>query len=642
MTKRNIWVEKLALLDALILVSHSLFAGIIVRYDKNNISPAAKRLINILRKLNLRKNFVPAKLSLEKKDAQGYALNYRLERNIDTCLQGLCDECFSHEEDFLKKVTKSYFAFYLFYRFTFVTMVEEEPEFKNCSKNIFYLVRHPLNSALIAFYKEKGYSLKESVFSLDGLWYYLRPCYHFLSVVLAQCRTQKEMTNILNIKPSIWIEYCHNEHLDFAFWKGSVKTDDFDVVYYLDRRDSFSFSVMTQKIEKFGFKWIDLRFSSLAKFANLKVSDIAGLIKIFFSHSAILLKIFKVEYEIWFLLYREVFKRFKVKVFIQHQEASWIQGPQSKAIESSIGIMLGFHWSGYLYYKEPIYLNPQHVYFVWGEVVYDCMRKRKGMSRYILPSGLWIAATDNDKQEYLDNFRKNNAFIVSIFDSSVAYNIYQAPDTLSQFYLSNLKLLADNPNWGAIVKSKDRELNDFFPLPNGEEIVSKMNLLIKQNRLLVCKPNFSPVTVASYSDLSVCYGINSAGIIAGVYGYRAIHWDCSGWLHHPFYRDSRQNFVYTILEEIEKCIVKVSRGDQNIGDFSRWRQKYNYFNDYDAHKRVGEFIRLFLDEIIQTEDLEHSLDFSIRKYNEINRIGESFLSADSYWEDEQLNAVDRQ
>ena len=83
---------------------------------------------------------------------------------------------------------------------------------------------------------------------------------------------------------------------------------------------------------------------------------------------------------------------------------------------------------------------------------------------------------------------------------------------------------------------------------------------------------YSPVDAAEAADLSVCFGLNSAGIIAGLLGLRAIHWDCTGWLKYPIYRDKDQKVFFATLPETRQAVMRAAAGDKTIGDFNKWRK----------------------------------------------------------------------
>ena len=54
-------------------------------------------------------------------------------------------------------------------------------------------------------------------------------------------------------------------------------------------------------------------------------------------------------------------------------------------------------------------------------------------------------------------------------------------------------------------------------------------------------------------------------------------------------------------------------------------QKFNYFNDLNAPYRVGRFIQTFMNEVLRTNDMEYSLEYSVKKYIEENNIVDDFF-----------------
>ncbi len=635
--KRNIWVEKLGVSDLIAFFIETLFSAAFVRYDEKQVSSLVTRLIAILQHCGLCRNFHPAKLMFNKKDTAGYALNYHMENNLDLCLSEFCDKYIKNESVRFKGAVRTYIAIYLIHRSTFVTMVENEPEFMACgTENIIYLRGNPFNSVIIPHYRRKGYIIRESALSSDYLVQYLKPFYRLWSIMFAKFSPRNVKTDIS--KPSIWVEYVHGGGIDHIPWRKNVDEDMFDIVYYLDRNDKYSLSEKTQEIEKKQLKCIDLHFHSLVKFAGIGMREVTDMCCTFFYPSSgipIWFRVFKFEFRMQYLLYKSVFHHFKVKVLLQHQEALWIQEPQRAALEAAGGIMVGFHWSSIQYYKASTLLNPQHVYFVWGKIGYDWMQKRVNLCRYVLPAGLWLKPSESSLG--IAPFKDGLKFIVAIFDSSVTYDIYQAEETLDAFYLKALEMLEKNPEWGGIIKSKNwSKVNDLEFLPHGKEIVSKATSFIKQKRLVFLDNKISPITASAHADISVCYGLNSAGIISGICGHKTAHWDCTGWLNNPFYQDKEQRFLFDTLDDMEDAIVKASQGDAAVGDFSAWRQKIDYFNDDAGPERIGEFIQDFMLNVTKTNDAATSLEETVKRYHAVNNIDDSFFGSDNLWEDEKI------
>lgn len=640
--KRYIWVESLAVPDVMaLLVETALFGGE-VRYDENKASFAATRSVAFLKGLGLCRNFHEAGLALNRKDRRGYAINYWMEKDHDSCLTAFCDRYCKDEPARFQKAVRLYIASYLTYRVKFITMVEHTVEFRDRNAmNVIVLKRHPVNSAILSYYRKKGLKIRESFGIAECLTQYLKPAMRIWRICAARISIKEARAHIDPSRPAVWVEHVRGCIPDYIFWKEGIDRTGFDIVCYFDRSDNVDFGEEAARIEKEGLRWIDLHFGPLARYARIGPAQILAMAGAFFSlpvRVPLWFRVFKFEFTMWRLLYEPVFRAYKVKVLIQHQAALWTQVPQLEALEAAGGIALGFNRHNYITYKEAIVSNFQHIYFVWGNVIRERQERAGSMCRYFLPSGLCVVPQKEsrvpcDLKEGLD-------FVIAILDSSAAYFCHQGEDTLAEFYIRVLRLIEDNGGWGGIVKSKHRTLADIGRLPRGEEIAVKIERLIGQKRLVYMDASNSPLTASLMADLSVCYSINSAGIIAGAHGLRAVHWDCTGLLHHPFYKDAGQKFVYGTMDELEQAIIKASRGDATIGDFSAWRRQFNHFDDDKAPARIGRFIQDYMREESLRSDPSFSLRRAVEKYRADNEVDEDFYRDQGMWETEDMGAVE--
>jgi len=400
----------------------------------------------------------------------------------------------------------------------------------------------------------------------------------------------------------------------------------------MDRKDSPVSMESVDFCQQNGVKWVDCQ--KLFMLGSLDFQDIRAVVRqsIKFNRNyPYWFHCYVVYYDILLRLYTSIYKRYQVKILIQHQEHSWIQEVQKRAVESAGGIMLGFHWSNLPFIVNPEHLTPQHVFFLWGKNAHEWLFLKGNSVRHALPCGIWMVPGGRMPEKVCE-FSNNIKFVISIFDSSCRYNDPQSPETLSQFYLCALELLEENVNWAGIVKPKNFiNIDDLLLLPQGKQIAFKMRSLVEHKRLVLLNNLMSPIKAAACSSLSLCYGLNSAGIIAGICGYRSIHWDC-GWLGHPIWKDQNQNILYHSLDDIRQATVKASQGDETSGDFDPWRDYFDYFNDFNAATRVGGYIQNFIIEITKTNDVVHSLDICTKKYIEKNKVGKDFFESFSDWE----------
>lgn len=636
-TKKVFWIEKFGLWEVLIFLAAGLFYAIKVNYDENNVSSAARYSLALLRKLNPYTKFSPVHLSLDKTDRQGYSLNYRMESDLDDCLERFCNNHIPHESGAFKKMLKSYLSSFLFYRVTFITMVSYCAERDDIKQNVLYLTYSLFNSIITDFYSKRGFVVWQSLPNFKTVKYCIRPWYFLSRIIFTKC-IKKHIRQTLNTRlPSIWIEYAHRQSMDFSFWREMVDKSKFEIAYYFDRRDDPPLHEATSAVERKGLKWIDLHFSSLLKAADVTLKEAKGLLEKLLRSNTRLpywFQIFTFEYSMRFLLFKKVYERFKVKILIQHQEFAWTQQVQVDALDAVNGIMIGFHWSHFPYTREPHHITPEHVYFVWGEAKKEWVEKKGNSCRFILPAGLWFVNEKDIRQgREQDGLLKSVKFMIAIFDSSVAYNIYQSPETLSTFYLRILALVERNVEWGAIVKSKNWDIEGLLFLPDGKDIVNKIKTLTKEGRLCFFERTMLSAKAASYANLSVCYNLNSAGIVAGICGFRAIHWDYNGWQHNPLCREGRQRIIFTDFDDFERAIIKVSQGNKEIGDFSPWRKRFNHFEDFSASQRVGRFVQSFMEKACNGVSSD-PLASAVREYIVENKIDEDFFSVHDWWGNE--------
>jgi hypothetical protein len=382
-------------------------------------------------------------------------------------------------------------------------------------------------------------------------------------------------------------------------------------------------------IEVRGMNWIDAHTLPILRMSRVTPRKAWGFLVEYMLPSRPLplwFRVLRFQERLWHSIYEAVFKRYQVKMLFQQQDLGWKQAVQAKAMEAAGGILVGYHWSNLPHCWENVYLTSQHVYFVWGSAMRACLESKKNTCSHIIPSGIWIKPkADETRPEELDGFAAGLDFIFSIFDSDVGHYWIMTPETLSQFFLKVLDLMETHPRWGAILKAKSSSPAAYAKvLPRGQEIVERMEALQAQGRIVVLPPKYLPMTAMAHSQLGVCYTINTAGIASGIYGHRAIHWECVG-VGNPIYADPTQQILFKSLDALGEALVRAAEGDKTVGDFSNWRKWANYFEDYEGAPRVAWFIQTFMASIGRTGDYRKSMDESVAKYLSHYQIGNEFF-----------------
>ena len=619
-----IWIQQIRFVDLLVFILRSLFNKVIVYYDEKAVSPSVENFLSILAQIGFRDIFQKAFLTFDKSSIGEPSLYYRIRDELNQCLEDICNKYGLEGDERLKKMVKCYLCDSVGSRINFINMVREKIDAKGMSKDAghkIYIPRHTLNVFLKRFYERQGLAIKESGIVSENFGIILRVFAYFAIIIYGKFFYRGIFTNVKEFKPAVWVEYANNDIVDFCFWQNGVDRDKTEIVNFLFRSDSPKNII--QIMEERGEKWVDAHFLPVLRMSGINLNQIVGAMKRLFKdindYPLILAYLFFLN-QINYLIYRAVFRKFQVRVLIQHHDTSWLQDMWARAMEDAGGILLNFHWSNYPTIMTPSHLFSYHVFFLWGEAICSVVQEGGHNCKYILPSGLSIV--DDGDEAGIESFPREVSFVIALFDSSAAYNIHQTKETLSIFYLRILELLEKRPSWGLIVKSKNWDVDGLESLPAGDLIVQKLKHLMGAGRALVLSPSSSPVTAASQANLSVCYGLNSAGIVAAVHGQKAIHWDCSGWHNHPFYKDREQKFIFRDLDEIEAVIIRASKGDATIGDFSRWRKSYNYFDDFNASHRVGSFIQDFINEMDSHHNVDVALQAAVDKYMKENQVTE--------------------
>jgi len=636
--RKMVWVEKTGLIEIVILLFERLFCNIKVYYDEHQITQSASKVLKLIEKINTLKIFFPANLSFAKKDERGYSITCQAQKNLNICIEEFCSKYIPDEPDWYKQMTMSYLSSCIYSRIKFITMVELKIIEYTDVQHKLLLKRHPVNPLVINFYKGGNFHIRQTVSINEYLKMMMVPLYYIIMTFVSQVVRGRIKSNITVPRPCIWVETFSGmltSNHKMIFWRDYVKFEGFDLVYYFDRPDTPLNNEFIRITKERGNKYIDCsKIYKLSKIGRKNVFNLfLCILRInvkqpFWFHS------FKLQYAVLYMIFLSIYKAYQVKILFQHQEGAWKSAVQARAIEDAGGIMVGYHWSVFYFITEPINITPQHVYFVWGNINYEWVQKKGNTCKYILPSGIWVLRGNAPDIE-LSSFRNSLNFVLAIFDSGPArYDAYISPIDDSIFYSRIIELLEKNSTWGGIIKSKSYELKDISFLPHGIEIYKKMKNLIDKRRLVFLDPSVSPATASSYADLSVCATIQSAGILAAGFNNKVIHHDFAGFLMFPIYKESDQEILYSSLEDLEKAIISASEGDQSIGVFSKWQQKFNYFDDFKAPQRVGHFIQNYMDAVLKSGGAVSSLDLTVERYIHDNKIKDDFFTIKDLWGDE--------
>jgi hypothetical protein len=606
------WLESLTVGGILFLLWRNGIADYEVCFNEHKTTPLALRFAAIIAKI-LPIRFNPAALCRNDRDDNGLSLQYSRADNLCAVADRFCESRLSGAPAWLREMTKCFISSQLTDRVSFVTLVLQRIRGMEAAEQAIYLPGHYLNFLLEDFFKPQI-----SVKSIPSISALLRLVATPFALIFRTGMKQFFHTGVKgNIRenpkiPAVWIELTPKSGVwdqlkEFIATHSGGRT--YDIVYYMDRTDTHPLPETTRELENQGFGWIDTPQMLHARLATSDYLRLMANYIVALRQRPFWFSLYLLHFDIRRALYQSLYKRFNVRLLLQHQETSWIQEAQKQAIEAAGGIMIGLHWSNYPNTQFPSHLTPQHVMLVWGCAHREYLQN-KGTGPYILPCGLWLASS-GAKPGDINPPRRGN-FTLAIFDDSFGYMIGLRAENLSRFYLEILGILEDHPPFSGILKSKSYNVSDLRQLPAGEEIVKLIRSLEQQGRLRVLDyTTYSPVDAAEAADLSVCFGLNSAGIIAGLLGLRAIHWDVIGWLKYPIYRDKDQKVLFATLPEIRQAVIQAAASDKTIGAFNKWRKWINYFDDCAGRERILRFIDIYMQE---TGGGITGLDSAVKQY----------------------------
>lgn len=614
--RQVVWAERLGALDAAWLAVRA--AGAEVRYDEKKSTHAGLRLA-------ARFGFRPANLTLARVDETGFPLNDRREAALEEAVAAFARERLAGGPSRFISAFTAYFAGKLHGRVTFLTMAESAAKSLPGRGHRFYVSRQPANVLLARTF---DLALIQSPLPFEGLRQTAAPIVLLLRAIAAGLLGTTPR-NDLTGKPSVWAEYYPVDILgrvSRVFWKDFVDPDKWDRVFYIDRSDTPCDDDVVRLIEGFGMRWIDA--TRPWALAGLGLGEALPLLRALVRPGQPWwVRVFGLYYEVTAAVWAAVFRRFRVRLLMQHQELSWLPVVQAEALERAGGLMFGVHWSDFPFLTETTHQTPEHVFFVWGATNKRWLEGKGHGCRHILPSGLWLPS-DAGESARLRARLGPAEFSLAVFDSSYAYDIFYSAEMLSSFLNEILSVLEERPGWKVLFKPKSPVA--YGGLPGGADLMRRLHALESAGQALLLEPFVSPIDAALAVDLAVCFGFNSAGVVAGARGARAIHWNAAGWVRHPLRLDPRQKILYDDLAAVRRAIL-AAPADTSIGDFSRWRLLADHYGDRRAAERVGGWISDQLATSERLGDPGAAADETVARYRARHPVNPDFDLPGDWW-----------
>lgn len=595
----------------------------VIHADLWRATRCAQQMIRLGRRFGLRLEILPLDLPFDAKDTRGLGLMYQASEDLASACDQFSEKYWRSSDARARQILTTYLRGYLEGHIHFIVFCLEAIRLPKANgKHCIVVPPSFANQLLIDFYAARNdVTISAQREGARFLRQRSAPILAVLAVIWLRMFPRKVLASRPAQNPAVWIEYSGGGRHELNFWCKHVNDSSFDIFYYLDRVDTPLSGEVASHINQSGLNWIDMHELDVVSAAHLPLPLTSCLLRGCLTEGGgrpLWFRSFEFQMSFWTECYARIFTKFKVKALLPHQDRGWRQGVQSIALERAGGIMLGFHWSNMVYDIKNWILLTQHVYFVWGSATGECLQRQGNSFRHTLPSGMWLQETPGSNLDAIEELSKKHRFLIAIYDSNVGDSLRQSPTlsptSFAEFLRQIVSLIQSNPHIGAMLKFKGETLKYYADiLPRGAAIVADLENLKTQGRLVELSCSLSPVTVSDYCDLAVCYPFNSAGIVAGICGSRAVHWDAVGIRYH-LYDDPSQKILFRSLDDLAVAVVAASRGDAGVGDFSKWRKYYNHFDDRSGGERIAWFVATYMSSLREQASPDAATDAAAVAY----------------------------
>ena len=423
----------------------------------------------------------------------------------------------------------------------------------------------------------------------------------------------------------IFIEYFKTNYSGARasnIWLKDIYIDKKRIVYYSHRADSLLDEDSIKIIENDGYSW--LKNEKMYHYPSyfLKIKEIIFIIincpiPKGLDLTTILRYLYSLNLYLNIEYWAKIISTHNVKALIQIEEGSVLQYAQKIALRIEGGIMIGFTWSIPYSPIRPLDFYPQDIFFTWGKINRDFHLNSKFVPDRILTAGiLWDVDDQNKVKE--ENIRKtyNNKveFIMGLTDVTIKDFTKRAT---IEYYKKFLYYAKKNTNWGILIKPKAKRNWKELDI----EISRLIDDLILEKRLVIADDKQSAGIIAYSADLCIGMLISSGAVIASKHGSLSLCWDATGYLSSPLYSSDNTYIVYKNLDDIIRLLNNFSIELKNsiLNEYEKSTlMSIDPYNDKYAYKRIGSFIKDFIDRIDDNNNAEPALNYACDQFVKTN------------------------
>lgn len=661
-----LWIDWLSLTSVVSLIfSASLYQCAEIRYF--NATRSGLRLMRLLCKvIRLRCPVSQARWSLgDMRDEQGRSLRYSIEEITASILQAIRKEVLEQSsflsrcplDTFPKSWVLKFFSNSLYHKVRFSVQcvavvrcyqrMETPTTGARSGQHLVWLRssvfgRYIIESPFMDNVRVKQYSRLARF--IDPLGVLRRELILFIRAVIGSLRGGIRPGNIAHrdkprvSKAVVGVEYnweADTRKRSDVYWWPRSEIPPERVLFYFDRPDRKLSREIADQLEAVGFQWVlrseascDLPgeavwqlplglASDLTKaqigllmqaLPNWRITQLGRRIWLF----ATALQLLRISY-----YWCAFFRAHNIAVHMNHSgDVGNLHLAQSLGMHLAGGINVR---STYSYSSFPVANSAReyHAFFPWGASP-QCDQSASGNDAilcrvivgYIFDQFFDSAPTA--AQLLRHELKRHGAeFAIAVFDEAFGDDFHYSCEMVKRFYAGLVELLLAESSIGFLIKPK--KLNYI----NLSALVPGIETAVATGRCKILRPSHMPCEAAAAADVAIGFGINSAGIEAALLGIPVLYWSPTGIICRQLEGNVNSKLVFHDLSELLASIVAMKNhtpGDQVPGDHSAIIAEIDPWRDGQAGKRVGDYIRWFLEALHAGQSREAALAFANDQY----------------------------
>ena len=438
-------------------------------------------------------------------------------------------------------------------------------------------------------------------------------------------------------KPCIAVHYAEGIDLKCRsdlFWQPDSNIAPERILIYFDR--SYNHAITKEharQIESNGMQWLTLCWRIDVPFSIRNVwraplrrgylsnafKNNAGRIKFISKTDRWLLKAgiaLCKDVEYW----RSFYRAFNIKIHIDAVEGGLQNIAQNIALDLAGGIRIGkqrSEWPCLVSDLSGCY--PDHVFFSWNSQAPMFLEKNRNSNDYCVVSGFPYDYTFSEHMEKSRHIQKSLhdkgvKFAIALYDNMYGNDFHFSKDMMASFYEKFLKWLIKDREIGLIIKSKKPQI-----LYGMAEINPLLNTAKATGRCIVMDNVYGrlPSEAAFAADMAVGIGVSSALSEAVIAGRRGVNCDLTKVHSHPYYQWGYNKIIFDDIDKLMDVMRRFKEDPESepgFGDFSAVIDRLDPFRDGQAGKRVGTYMRWFLEAIDAGNGRETALQLANERY----------------------------